>query len=60
MFDTISEIEIAAGRKALVTGWDPEVCPNIILERGVGVGVTQYGRMGNTLKIKPPLVITDK
>jgi len=27
--------------------------------RGVGLGVTQYRRMDNTLKIKPPLVIRD-
>ena len=29
------------------------------LEKGVAFGITKYRRMGNTLKIKPPLVITD-
>ena len=29
------------------------------MEKGVMFGLTKYGRMGNTLKIKPPLVITD-
>jgi len=32
MSDTISETEITVGGKALVTGWDPEVYPNIIVE----------------------------
>ena len=32
---------------------------NLGMERGVMFGITKYARMGNTLKIKPPLVITD-
>jgi len=32
---------------------------NLGMERGVMFGITKYARMGNTLKIKPPLVVTD-
>ena len=30
------------------------------LEKGVMFGISRYGRLGNVIKIKPPLVITDE
>ena len=32
----------------------------LALERGVMFGISKYGALGNVIKIKPPLVISDE